>query len=85
MCRHSYEPERINVLRKGNAVTVVHAQCPRCKSLAILTILSGMLGMVTTMGMLTDMTREDIERFWEAQEITSDDVLQTHVSLEQVN
>lgn len=82
MCGFGYTPECIELLRKGERFTVVHAECPRCRSSAILTILSGMLGMVTTMGMLSDMARGDIERFWNAAEITSEDVLNVHVFLE---
>lgn len=82
MCGLGYEPDCIEVLRKGEHFTMVHAECPRCQSSAILTILSGMLGMVTTVGMLSDLSRSDIERFWDAREITADDVLNVHVFLE---
>ncbi|MDO8558408.1 MAG: hypothetical protein Q7S09_04465 [bacterium] len=82
MCGLGYDSGCIEMLRKGERFTVVHAECSRCRSSAILTILSGMLGMVTTMGMLSDLARADIERFWNASEITSDDVLNVHVFLE---
>ncbi len=82
MCGRGYAPGSIEMLRKSERFTVVHAECPACRSSAILTILSGMLGVVTTMGMLSDMTRVDIERFWDAEEITADDVLAVHMFLE---
>lgn len=62
---------------------MVHAECRQCKSSTVLMVLSGLMGMVTTIGMLTDMSRDDIERFWNAGEITSDDVLYVHRALEQ--
>lgn len=82
MCGVAYEPAYIGVLQQQGNVTVVHAECPRCQSAAILAIMAGMLGMVTTMGMLTDMTRDDVERFKTAETITTDDVLALHTALD---
>lgn len=84
MCGLGYDDRSVEVLRKGESVTVVHAECTQCGSAAVLMMLAGMLGIVTTVGMLTDMAREDIERLWSAKEITFDDVLEMHTLLEQV-
>jgi len=84
MCGMGYEPAYIGVLQQQGSVTVVHAECPRCQSAAILAVLAGMLGIVTTMGMLTDMTREDVERFKDAKVISSDDVLRLHAVFEHI-
>ena len=82
-CGLGYDDRSVEVLRKGENVTVVHAECERCGSAAVLMMLAGMLGIITTVGMLTDMAREDIERLWNAGEITLDDVLEMHAVLEQ--
>jgi hypothetical protein len=82
MCGLSYGSSSVEIIRKSENATIVHAECDDCRSAAILTVFAGLLGMVTTMGMLTDMTREDVERFWNAREITGDDVLRAHISLE---
>lgn len=82
VCNLGYEDEAVEVLRRNERITVVHASCVRCGSAAILTVFSGVLGTVTTMGMLTDLAREDIERFWNAPTISVDDVLVAHTLLE---
>jgi len=82
LCGYGYEDDAIEVLRRGAFTTILHAECSQCQSAAILAVISGMMGMVTTLGMLTDMSRSDITRFWTAGEITADDVLNAHVMLE---
>jgi len=85
MCGMGYESHGVEILQKSEQITIVHAECAKCQSAAILTVLSGALGVVTTIGMLTDMSKEDVDRFWNAHEITSDDVLKMHMLLERTN
>ncbi|MDX1608226.1 MAG: hypothetical protein R3251_03385 [Candidatus Spechtbacterales bacterium] len=40
------------------------------------------MGFITTIGMLTDMTKGDIEKFKDKKPISADDVLELHKSLE---
>lgn len=60
----------------------LYVECTKCKSSVVLGVMKHIPGLVTTVGMLTDMKREDIDRFRNLPPLTSDDVLEVHRHLE---
>lgn len=83
ICSVKYKPVNAQVLNEREDLTMAHVDCARCKSSVILAIMSTKMGLVTTMGMITDLTKQDIKRASSASVITTDDVIKLHKRLEQ--
>lgn len=82
VCSRKYAAQEAEVLRRSETMLVVHVECTDCGSTVLAAIVTGVMGIVTTIGMLTDLSRQDIDRFWNARVLTSDDVLKAHTYLE---
>lgn len=55
--------------------STIFIECARCKSSIVAIVAMSGMGIVS-LGMVTDMTREDIERFRVAPSITSNELLE---------
>lgn len=82
VCEISFQPRSANLISRKDEVTQIYAQCSNCKSSVIIFVLKSAMGFVTTVGMLTDMTKRDLEKFSKTNPITADDILELHKSLE---
>lgn len=82
-CNAPYSSKQAKVIRRGNGVTYLHVDCAECQASILLAMMVGSLGLVTTIGLPTDLTKEDLERFADAPAITHDDVLALHKMLEE--
>ena len=70
------------VERQDSSVTL-HLDCRRCRGSLLLSVGSGVPGMLTTVGMPTDLTKNDLGRLKRTgRVITADDVLELHSYLE---
>ncbi len=61
------------------------AECGKCKSSVILFVTGKVRGIVTTVGMLTDLTHEDLALLKLRAPLTADDVLEVHRHLERIS
>lgn len=82
VCSTAFEARNAHILVRKPDMSHVYAQCFKCKSSAIVYVLKSGTGFITTIGMLTDMTKEDIEKFKKMKPISADDVLELHRALE---
>ena len=82
ICNSKYGQGESSVIDKTDDAFSVYAECPQCKSSVIVVVMGGLRGMVTTIGMLTDLEREDVDRIKDAPALTLDDALELHMSLE---
>lgn len=79
VCDREFEKEQATLMEEKKESLLLHLQCPECKSSVVVAILYTSMGMVTTLGMLTDLTKADIEKFKDSrQKLTVDDVLELH-------
>ncbi len=83
VCGHRYNLEQTKVIEskeeKAMAGTnlLVHTDCDRCKSSVVFSIaVDG--PEIFSIGMVTDLTSQDTDRFKNFDPITSDEVLATH-------
>jgi hypothetical protein len=85
-CPHCATPlrqERALPVDKNTETITFHIDCVSCKSSILLTIQSGAPGLITTIGMPTDLTKGDLDRMKKTtRAITVDDVLELHTYLE---
>lgn len=82
VCGESFQPRNAHLLDRKPDISHVYTQCSKCKSSSITFVLKNTMGFITTIGMLTDMTKGDIEKFKDKKPISADDVLELHKSLE---
>lgn len=90
VCGQKYSAEQTKIIDSGDekAVTgrslLVHTDCDRCKSSVVFSIaIDG--PEIFSIGMVTDLTSQDTNKFKAKQPITSDEVLATHEFLRTFN
>ncbi|MBI2582657.1 hypothetical protein HYV98_00125 [Candidatus Azambacteria bacterium] len=82
-CNARYSPKQAKVIRRSNGVTYLHVDCAECHASILLAMMVGSMGLVTTIGLPTDLEKGDLERFAFSPTITHDDVLAFHKTLEE--
>ncbi|MFC1687530.1 hypothetical protein ACFL0L_03035 [Patescibacteria group bacterium] len=76
----NYSIRDAKVLEESEDTHLMHVVCRRCSSSILVLMLTGDLG-ISSVGMVTDLTSEDVLKFKNAEEIGSDDVLLLHEHL----
>ncbi len=84
VCSSQFEPGKASIIEKKDHMSHVYAECSKCTSSVSCFVLENKMGTVTTIGMLTDMTKEDIMRFKMREPITANEVKKIHQIIEQV-
>ncbi len=82
VCFAPYRAERAVVLEKNDEAVTIHVDCAKCASSALVTIYSGVKGLVTSVGVPTDLSKSDLERIKKSKRVTHDEVLELHAFLE---
>ena len=77
VCNLRYDPLEARVVRENGAHHLVHVSCRFCRS-AILAIIVASTTGINSIGLVTDMTVDDVSKFGESQPLTSDDVLEAY-------
>lgn len=80
LCSMNYSIRDAKVLEENEDTHLMHVVCRRCSSSIIVLMLTGELG-ISSVGMVTDLTSEDVLKFKDEEEINSDDVLLLHEHL----
>ncbi|MDX1535658.1 MAG: hypothetical protein R3346_02790 [Candidatus Spechtbacterales bacterium] len=83
VCGEAFKARGASVISKKNDISNVYAQCSDCKSSVSIYVIKSVMGFVTTIGTLTDMTKKDLMRYDELKPISADDILEIHKILEE--
>lgn len=83
-CATAYELEDTHVLYELEGAHLLHLQCRQCSNAVLAMVLVSSVG-VSSVGVMTDLTRDDARKFIEAPAVDSDDVLSAHAFLEDDN
>lgn len=75
LCEVSYNPMRARVLDERDDAHLVHIQCASCGSSIVALILNSAMG-ITSVGLITDLTGDDVLKFKDEGYVTADDVLE---------
>ncbi len=75
LCNASYRMEDAQVVETNEDSSMVYVECARCKSSIVAVVAMSGMGMVS-LGMVTDMTREDVERFRAAPSMSGNELLE---------
>jgi hypothetical protein len=65
------------VLEERDDAHLVHIQCATCGSSIVALILSSSVGL-TSVGLITDLTGDDVLHFKDVGRVTSDEVIELH-------
>lgn len=82
VCDTSYNPMEARVIEEQGETHLMHVRCKKCAHAILALVLTSGMG-VSSMGLLTDLTFDDVLRFREAPALTTDDVLAFHELLDQ--
>ena len=81
ICNSRFNEADIETVSQAGNVSLFHADCVSCKSSVFMTLVKGEAGMVTNVGILTDLTKKDFRDFNNSKVITVEDVLELHEAL----
>ncbi len=77
LCESSYNPREARVLGEKEDSHLLHIQCGNCANAIIALVLISSVG-VSSVGLVTDLGYDEVNRFKEAPAVSTDDVIETH-------
>lgn len=79
ICR-AYYGNNVRLVKGEKDHFLFHIQCPSCHSYIINVTLDNLIG-VSSLYMVTDLTREDLAKFFDGIEVACDEVIETYEQL----
>lgn len=77
LCRARYTSVSAKVIEQRAESHLVHVTCSNCQKSILAVVVENMLG-TSSVGMVTDLSSEDVLRFRHGRPITADEVLDAH-------
>lgn len=77
LCEAAYNPLRARILDEREDAHLLHIQCASCGSSIVALVVSSALG-ITSVGLVTDLTGDDVLKFKDDRIMSADDVLEFH-------
>ncbi len=81
LCESSYNPQQTRVLGEKDDSHLLHIQCGNCSNAIIALVLISSVG-VSSVGLVTDLAYDEVDRFKECQAVSTDDVIEVHHALQ---
>jgi hypothetical protein len=81
ICNTQYNPVAAKIVEEREGAHLIHIQCRHCGSSIVALVLIGGLG-VSSVGLICDLTPEDVSKFKNSKEVSTDDVIDIHQLLE---
>lgn len=80
LCGEKYGRDAASIIEERKNAFLIHVQCGKCKSSIVSAMTTGQIG-VSSMGLITDLTSEDVLKFRKRTPMTADEVLDVHHAL----
>jgi uncharacterized protein (UPF0212 family) len=80
LCDASFKPQSAEILDESQQGILFHLTCPQCRSSLLAVVAASKLGL-SSFGMVTDLTAEDVKRLRKANAISQEDVLKAYQEL----
>lgn len=77
ICEASYDPKEAKLLGAKHDSHLMHVQCGNCVSAILALVLVSSVG-VSSVGLVTDLGFEEVDRFKDAAPVSTDDVIDAH-------
>lgn len=84
LCGKRYDQNCASVIEEHKNMFLLHIQCNKCKGSVVSSMMSGQIG-VSSIGLITDLTSDDVVKFRHRSLISGDDVLELHHFLKKNN
>lgn len=81
LCETHYNPREAQLIGERDNTHLLHITCKQCSNSIIALVLISP-GGVSSVGLITDLSFEDVLKFQRAPEVLVDDVLDIHAVLE---
>ena len=75
ICRKKLKTSNSNIVNKSNLANLYCVECTECYSSVMLAVFTGKDGVITTMGILTDVQKKDMNLVKDSEKVTTDSVL----------
>ena len=77
LCGSSYTPLQAQILGEKDESHLMHIQCGNCANAILALVVVSSVG-VSSVGLVTDLGSEEVQRFKEDRAVTTDDVIDMH-------
>lgn len=77
ICNLRYDSLEARVLEEGDSSHLVYIKCHHCQSAILALILANNLG-ISSVGLITDLSADDVLKFRSATPVSYDDVIEVH-------
>lgn len=74
LCNSHYNPSEAKVLEQKDGAHLIHVECGNCRSSIVAVVITGGIG-VSSVGLITDLTSQDVLRFKNSETLNEDDVI----------
>jgi len=81
LCQSSYNPQEARVLGEKEDSHLLHIQCGNCANAIIALVLISSVG-VSSVGLVTDLSYHEVNRFKESAPVSTDEVIDVHNMLQ---
>ena len=75
LCKADYKSQWLRILYERGPIHLLHATCGNCQNAVLALVSISEMGM-SSLGLYTDLTAEDLKHFAKEAPITEDDVLE---------
>lgn len=80
LCGARYNPMKADILEENEEAHLIHITCNKCRVSVLAMILHTSMGM-SSVGLVTDLTPEDVLKFKNKKDISADDIINFHKKL----
>lgn len=80
LCNAHYNPSQANVLEEQDSAHLIHVSCSRCSSSIVAVIITSGIG-ISSVGLITDLTGQDVIRFKSSSKVNEDDVIEAYKTI----
>lgn len=77
ICNTQYNPVAAKIVEEREQAHLIHIQCKNCGSSIVAVIMIGGLG-ISTVGLICDLTSDDVFKFKDSKRVSTDDVISIH-------
>jgi len=85
ICNTQYNSENASLLERNAEFMSFYIDCDSCQSSVIVAVFFPLNGLVTTVGMLTDLSLDNVKKLQKFEPVTLDEVLDLHVYIESIS
>jgi len=77
VCNQRYDPLEARILEEGDNAHLVYISCRDCRSAILAVIVANNMG-ISSLGLITDLSADDVMNFKSDTPVSVDDVIEVH-------